>query len=174
MLANYGVLVEDVSGSSSRRWSAYRIARLPRQLRATIKVLPTVVRVKRLLRSTPDMRAVMAELDVEPRSRRGGRGETRELLSGVRGALALLGPRRDACVPRSLALFTLLTERGYESSFVSGVRREHTELVGHAWVTIGEEVLMASGDGHAAALFSENFRYDNQASSAVRRTENGL
>lgn len=85
----------------------------------------------------------------------------------------MVGPRRDACVPRSLALFTLLTERGYESSFVSGVRREETELVGHAWVTIGEEVLTASGDSHAAALFSENFRYENQASFADRRNESG-
>ncbi len=67
-------------------------------------------------------------------------------------------------MPRSLALFSLLSERGYRTSFVSGVRREGDRLVGHAWVTISDEVLESSGDGHAATSFTENFRYDNQAS----------
>lgn len=52
---------------------------------------------------------------------------------------------------------------------MSGIKLEAGELVGHACVTIGEEVLMASGDGHAAAMFSENFRYDNRASSVDQR-----
>ena len=140
---------------------ARRSRRLPGTLAAALRVMPTVLRVKRLLASEPDLGAILDLLDGTPRAQQRAPDDLRQLVRGVGGALFLVGPRRDACVPRSLALFSLLTERGYPASFVSGIARQGNQLSGHAWVTIDGKVVPGSGDDEARNRYTENFRYNN-------------
>ena len=146
--------------------SALRL--LPIRIVATAIALPTVWRVKRKLESTPDILQVLESLDVPSRTRRPRPNlSPRDLLRGVRGALIILGPREDACVPRSMALFALLSERGHPATVVSGVRREDSELVGHCWVLVTDRPLEGSGDHAAPDCYEQNLRYENRLSASA-------
>lgn len=48
---------------------------------------------------------------------------------------------RLTCLPRSLALCSLLRERGYPAEVKIGVRREAGQLLAHAWVELDGEAL---------------------------------
>ena len=133
---------------------------------AAARVLPAVVRAKRLLRAERDIGDLMSKLDVAPSGHPAGGLEVGDLLADVRRALRLIGPRQDACLPRSLALFSLLTDRGYPVSFVSGIRRDGERLAGHAWLIVNGQRIEATDDHDATSRFEENFRYDNRALGA--------
>jgi hypothetical protein len=143
---------------------------LPIRIVATAIALPTLWRVKRKLASTADILEVLESLDVPPRTQSPRLNlAPRDLLRGVRGALIILGPREDACVPRSMALFALLSRRGYTASVVSGVRREDDELVGHCWVLVTDGLLEGSGDHAAPEYYKQNLRYENRLSGGTAR-----
>jgi hypothetical protein len=86
----------------------------------------------------------------------------------VDGALRVVGPHEDHCVPRGLALFALLTRHGHRAVFVSGVRRVGTELRGHAWVLVDGEAVETPPAAVALAAFREQFRY--VGSGAIARS----
>jgi hypothetical protein len=148
--------------------SALRL--LPIRIVATAIALPTLWRVKRKLESTADILEVLESLDVPPSTRPPRPNlSPRDLLRGVRGALIILGPREDACVPRSMALFALLSKRGYPASVASGVRREDGGLVGHCWVLVTDRLLEGSGDHAAPEYYEQNLRYENRLSAGTAR-----
>lgn len=70
-----------------------------------------------------------------------GRRIDAELKPIVRSA-SVLAPRFGCrCLTRSLALCSLLRERGHEAEVKIGVRREHGAFLAHAWVVLHGDVL---------------------------------
>lgn len=76
-----------------------------------------------------------AHCDVSPRRRA---RETDEFVWAVNVLAPRLGCR---CLPRSLALCSLLRERDLEAEVKMGVRREGGMLLAHAWVALRGNVL---------------------------------
>ena len=63
---------------------------------------------------------------------------------GVDGALRIVGPHDDHCVPRAGAL-RAAQKAGYDVVFVSGVRKDGGHLRGHAWVLVDDRPWSAPG-----------------------------
>jgi hypothetical protein len=127
-----------------------------------LRALPWVIRARVALRRTRDLHRLLADHDIEPRAARSRHVPADSLRRGVDAALRLVGPRQDACVPRSLALFALLSRHGYPAVFVSGVRLVGSGLVGHAWVLVDELPLEAPDARKLLATFREQLRFANQ------------
>jgi Transglutaminase-like superfamily len=77
-------------------------------------------------------------------------GGPRQLAGAVMGLLAIL-PTDSRCLVRSLVYLSLLCRRGVAGSLVIGVRTE-PGFAAHAWVEVGGEPLLPSGDGEFATL----------------------
>jgi hypothetical protein len=123
--------------------SLERLPRVPRTARNVALALPTLFAVHRALARETDITALLDRLT--PRSAPAGQGSARlrqRLVQGVRWGVRLFprNPRGD-CLLRSLALYALLRRHGWPAVFVSGVRREGAEVVGHAWVELDGRVL---------------------------------
>ena len=79
--------------------------------------------------------------------------------AGDEVALGVLGGRDSrrqavdagACLPRALAAQTMLRRRGIASKLCLGVTREGGALAAHAWVEVGQEMIVG---GAAAQGFS--------------------
>ena len=80
------------------------------------------------------------------RRERGQAGETAEL---VRTA-GRLAPGRCACFNVALATQRLLRDQGIPASVRIAALKERGELMEHAWVEAGEEVLLGPDDVHEA------------------------
>ena len=130
--------------------------------------LPWVVRARWKIRRTSDLDSLLAAHDFGPVVRASRRRSVESLRRGVDGALRLVGPREDHCVPRGLALFALLTRHGYSAVFVSGVRRVGPDLRGHAWVLVDGVAVEGPRGAVGLDAFAEQFRY---AVVARRRCE---
>ena len=121
------------------------------------RALPWVVRAKRKLRQTRDLRALVAEHDRS--SKPGGQVRSlRHFRRGVDGALRIVGPREAHCVPRALALFALVTRAGYRAVFVSGVRKVGDDVRGHAWVLVDDRPVEDAANRETLAVYREQFR----------------
>ena len=127
-----------------------------------LRALPYVVWARVALRRTIDLNRLLAEHDIQPCARGSEQPSVESLRRGVDAVLRVMGPRRDACVPRSLALFALLSRYGYPAAFVSGVRMGESGLVGHAWVLVGDVPLEPPAARMLLATFREQLRFENQ------------
>ncbi len=117
--------------------------RIPGTAVDLVRAIPHVIRVVALIKRQSDIRVVLQRLDrpVE-QDTRPSNAEQQRVIRGVRWALRLLRVRPGGnCLPRSLAIFTMLRRRGYPAIFCSGVRREAGSLQGHAWVELEGRVL---------------------------------
>ena len=63
-----------------------------------------------------------------------------------------------ACLVRALSMFVAFRDRGWPVDFVSGVRRDATAVVGHAWVELEGAPLPPDG-AETIAGFEEKFRF---------------
>jgi len=132
----------------------------PRRLKWSLKALPDVLWAWRHLRRTPDMHQLLSTMHISARARPDRSAKkVLEILQGAKWSLYLLGWKRDACVPRSLAVYAALRREGYAPQFVSGVRREGGAIKGHAWVELDGRPIPGSDDENAPLEFAENFRY---------------
>ncbi len=145
-----------------------RLLRRVESLALALRALPSVIRARVALRRTRDLQQLLAEHDIAPRPARSRQPPAESLRRGVDAALRLVGPPRDACVPRSLALFALLSRHGYPAVFVSGVRRVESGLVGHAWVLVGDVPLETPDGCERLAAFREQLRFENQKQRQLR------
>ena len=121
--------------------------------------LPWVVRARWKTRRTSDLDSLLAAHDSPVVVRRPRRRTVDALRRAVDGALRVVGPREDHCVPRGLALFALLTRHGHPAVFVSGVRRVGRDLRGHAWVLVDGIAVEAPRHAEGLGAFREQFRY---------------
>jgi hypothetical protein len=139
---------------------AKRILRLPAVAVEAVRLLPTVVRVRRALRREPDLRRLLASLTPPPPPASGTLRRQRLTLSAAHRLLHLV-PRGGAgpCVVRSLILYHALRRQGWPVTFVSGVRRENGGVVGHAWIEYDGKPLPQPADPEFLSRYSINFRY---------------
>jgi hypothetical protein len=126
-----------------------------------LRALPMVIRAKIALKRTTDLNLLLVDHDIEPRRSKCRQVPVESLRRGVDAALRLVGPRQNACVPRALALFALLSRYGYAAVFVSGVRMAESGLTGHAWVLV-DELPLAPDEQTLLATFREQLRFENQ------------
>ena len=118
--------------------------------------LPWVVRARWRLRRTRDLRVLVAAHDYS--THRGRARSVPQVRRGVDGALRVVGPHEEHCVPRALALFALLTRAGYDAVFVSGVRKVGDGIHGHAWVLVDDRPIERPGLQDPRATYREQFR----------------
>jgi hypothetical protein len=117
-----------------------------------------VLRARRAVRATPDLRALLASFTPPEEAARGSRARRFHTARGVRWAARLLRGD-DGGVARTLALYAALREQGWAVSFVSGVRREGDHVAAHAWVELDGRVLPELGEPNNPDLYRESFRY---------------
>jgi hypothetical protein len=140
-----------------------RLMGVPTIAHWTLQTLPVVARVLKMMRQTSDIKTLVTTFEAEPAAQPDrSRTYLEGAALGVRWALRLFGYTTDTCVPRSLALFYLLSQQGHALRFVSGVRRHNGKLEGHAWVEIDGWPLEATNDMPAPQRFKENFSYGNR------------
>jgi hypothetical protein len=156
----------------------WRLARFDRLIRAIPTLIDVatqysnVVRVKKLLRQKTDLFEIVQTN--EPNSRAQPNKSFKHLeriMRGIHWTLFLIGPRTDACVPRSLAAYNALKAEGHDVVFVSGVRRNNGKLEGHAWVELDGIGLEIFNDLPSAQIFKENFRYPKQENLDARENQ---
>ena len=63
-------------------------------------------------------------------------------------AAARLLFRREACLERSIMLWSMLRRKGIESELKIGVAKAHQELQAHAWVEIDDTAINEPRDAH--------------------------
>jgi hypothetical protein len=72
----------------------------------------------------------------------------------IRWSIEEIAPKpwmNAACLPRALAAQAMLRRRGIASTLCLGVARENQELSAHAWLELGQSIVMG---GDQAPLFS--------------------
>ncbi len=138
-----------------------RVARAPGLTWDIATVLPLLARVRRALRHR-DVRQVLASLTprVAPTTRSTPRRRWRTVRA-IHWACKLLpiGPAEGNCLPRALAMYAALRRQGWNVAFVSGVRRDATGLVGHAWIEEDGELLRELGGWERFPEYRPSFRY---------------
>ena len=150
-------------------WFDYRIQRLIPLLLVSLEQFSNVIRAKALLRHHKDLFDIARENEPLPKTQ--SDKSLKRILRvayGVRMVLLLVGPRKDACVPRSLAVYHALRAEGHNVEFVSGVRRINGKLEGHAWVEVNGLPLEVFNDIASPQMFKENFRYPAKPFTEVR------
>jgi Transglutaminase-like superfamily len=73
----------------------------------------------------------------------------------VRWSIETIGPKpwmQAACLPRALAAQAMLRRRGIASQLCLGVARENETLSAHAWLELGQAIIVG---GDQAPLFSK-------------------
>ena len=122
-----------------------RLRRTPQLLGEMWRVLPDVLAVRRSLRlhrrsvgRLTDPRQLVAsvggELPSAPQPLL-AEAEVTAVLRGVHWLTRLFYPGSPGdCVPKSLASYRALRQRGVPAVYLSGVRREAGGVVGHAWI----------------------------------------
>ena len=140
----------------------------PGVVRDTLRELPGLVRVLRLMRAEPDVMRLLGRLDA-PSGPPAPLAERRRyrVVRGVRWGLKLLRVRpKGDCLPRSLAVFARLRNLGAPAVFVSGVRHGPDGLHGHAWVELDGEVLPELNEP-LGVRYVPNVRYPQTEGAAV-------
>lgn len=130
----------------------------PGAIRRVARALPWLIRARWLTSRTPDVRELIAAHDRRPRRTGRSSPSVDDLRRGTDGAIGLIGPREKHCLARALTLFALLTREGHEPEFVSGIRRDDSRLVGHAWVEIDGNAVEASGHPAMSTMYREHLR----------------
>jgi hypothetical protein len=149
------------------------IAELPGDL---VRHLPLLLRVRRGMRETKDLSALLRSLTpASPVT--AGDGGVRGRVRVVRGILRLarflrVNPNGD-CLLRSLAIYAALRERGWPVVLVTGLRREPSGLTGHAWVELDGQVLEELKEPENRARYRVSFRYPPDGEAEPVREEAG-
>jgi hypothetical protein len=138
-----------------------------RDVRLLIESLIALRRVRRQLERIGDLRELVADLDGTASAGAVDDGASgAQLVRATDRSVRLLGPSKDACVPRSLTLMVLWSGRARPADFVSGVNRGGGELLGHAWLEAPDLDARLGGRVESPEPYAEIFRYANRWSSA--------
>ena len=156
----YGIITANEIGLFEIDQKLFFFGRIINAITALPIMLPTVMKVKQALKNHQNLNQIFQILEKEylPKTH----SDSIELVRLKRSthlALYILGPRHNACVPRSMALYLILRQRNFPVQFVSGVKRSQGKLIGHAWIELYGRPLENLGDHAAPELFKENFRY---------------
>jgi hypothetical protein len=134
-----------------------------REVRLQVEGLIVLRAVRRQMRRIDDLRVLVDELDrsagVDPAD---DGAAAPQMVIAVDRSIRVLGPRQNACIPRSLMLMVLWSRRGRPATFVSGVKRDGGTLRGHAWIEAPDLDAALGGRATPAESFSEIFRQSNR------------
>jgi Uncharacterised nucleotidyltransferase/Transglutaminase-like superfamily len=136
-----------------------RLCGAPSGARATISMIPTVLRVQLALRVHQDLHSLLRSLtpSVRPAPPTMGRAD---IVAAVRWAMRLVGSgKHGPGIVLALALYVRLREAGWPVAFVSGIRRDREGTVGHVWIEHEGVVLPELHESDKCATFAENFRF---------------
>jgi hypothetical protein len=143
-----------------REWE--RFSRIPAHSSGFFRVLLPLVRAYWSRSRGGDLTKMVAGFDRQIKQKnRANYALLESVQYGMNWAMRLSPIKFNPCVPRSLALLQVLSESGFATSFVSGVRRNGAKLDGHAWLEVDGVPLEIVGDSNSPNFFKENFRYDN-------------
>jgi hypothetical protein len=137
-----------------------RVVKLPAVTVDIPRALPALIAAHRALRRAGSIPAMLRSLAPTPRATRGDRRRVYRYVRGIRWGARLL-PRHAGgdCVLRSLALYMMLRKDGWPAHFVSGVRRDASGVVGHAWVELDGVVLPELSEPDNRRHYAVNFEY---------------
>ncbi len=152
------------SGSSAPRpASGATVTEMWRDVRLLMECVVASRRVRSQLASIGDLRELVGRLDGTAGVGAADDGASAErLVRAADRSVRLLGPRKDACVPRSLTLLVLWSSRRRAADFVSGVARHGGDLVGHAWLEAPDLEPGLGGRADDPEAYAEIFRYSNR------------
>jgi hypothetical protein len=138
----------------------HRMYQLPRVVAWTLRVLPVVMHVRRMLGAGGALHGMFERLQVGRSKPRRSRAERKRIAYGVMWAFRLLpcNPAGD-CLPRALALYAALRRAAFPAVFVSGVRRGERGIESHAWVELDGRVLDELGEPLNRTQFTPQFRW---------------
>lgn len=139
--------------------------RLPGLIRDISQQMPLLLRVLHTLKTTKDVNAVLQKLDVPVSEPHAIPLKVRQkIVRGVKWGLTLLRVRPGSnCLPRSLAMYVALRQRGADAVFCSGFRRKDGKLEGHAWVELDGFVLDELHEPLNPQLYNVNVRHPPSA-----------
>lgn len=142
-------------------------------VRSVARTMPWLIRARLNMRRTRDIGLLLAQHDISLH-RPGVAGPNPDMLRrGIDRSLRVIGPRVDGCVPRSLALFSMLSRNGHPATFVSGVRREGSTLQGHAWVLLGDDPLEEPASLESLGRYQVQLRYENRSQREITAERSG-
>jgi hypothetical protein len=151
-----------------RERTVARIVAAPVSVSVGLTFVPLVLRIRRALRGQPDIRSILERLAMTADTPLDRRRTRAMVVPGVSWALRLVGAgSAGPCVVRALAVFTALRQRGWPVDFVSGVRRNGSSVVGHAWVEDHRGALLDLEQADVHGKYSENFRFSSRVRAAV-------
>lgn len=113
------------------------------------EILVTYVRVRLSMRRA-ELPRVVERIRADARPRPASPVDPHGLGAAVMGVLALL-PTDSRCLVRSLVYLSLLSRRGVAGTLVIGARTQ-PEFAAHAWVEVGGDPMLPSGDGEYKPL----------------------
>jgi hypothetical protein len=148
-------------GSYELDYYLERLIQAPSRVRYVLRALPSVREAIHARDAGGDLHALLAPFDDPPRADAAPTlGKRIRWMLAVHWAAYLLRLKHNPCVPKSLAVFRLLSQEGFAVAFVSGVRRSNGQLEGHAWVELDGNAIDFRDDA-LRHLYTENFRYPN-------------
>jgi len=122
----------------------------------------------RLLLRFNSLPLVLERLSLRSRAGRSDDATMRKLIYYVDRWLQLFPyNERGNCFPRALALYRLARQLGYPVRFHCGVRKEASNLDGHAWLTLDSEAFYEPGKQWRC--FAITFSYPSDSVSGVSR-----
>jgi hypothetical protein len=119
----------------------------PRVLRRNLRIEATValVQARLAVRLLPAAR-IMAWASRPPRRPdRFAAAETVEAVSRVVEEIGAKPWMRALCLPRALAAQAMLRRRGVASRLCLGAARDGEALAAHAWIELGQDVIVGGG-----------------------------
>jgi hypothetical protein len=138
-----------------------RLIQAPSRIAYVLRALPVLREAMRARDAGGDLHALLAHFDSPPLvNAKPTHGRRLRWMLGVHWAAVALRLKHNPCVPKSLAMFRLLSREGFAVSFVSGVRRNGAKLEGHAWVELDGNAIDFRDDT-LRHLYTENLRYPN-------------
>ena len=91
---------------------------------------------------------VFARIGRAPRRIQRFRGEEIEWISWAVDTAASSPRMRALCLPRAIAAQSMLRRRGIASRLCLGVARRDDGLIAHAWVEIGQDIIVGGAEAH--------------------------
>ncbi len=143
------------------------MGRLVKKYRTVLRIGLIVVWVRLLLRVN-SLPLVLERLSLRSRTVKADDAAMKSLIYYVDRWLKLFPyNERGNCFPRALTLYRLARQLGYPVRFHCGVRKEASNLDGHAWLTLDSEAFYEPGKQWQ--YFTITFSYPSDSVSGVSR-----
>jgi hypothetical protein len=143
-------------------WVLLPALRAPGLVGPMARAVRLLARVRRTLRNHQDVREVLARLTPTTLPAARSNAVTRwRTVRSIYWMTQILpcGSAGGRCLQQALAVYTALRRQGWDVTFVCGVRRDATGLVGHAWVEEHGQGLAELAGRERVWEYVANFRY---------------